>query len=169
MKQLRVVSALTMGLLALTGCANMNENKPISTQTIQPSDPAVVALANAASRIQKSAIELKQIQAASKLSNIPVEQLRAKSASETVIPQGLGTVISIEGYDGPFTTLVEAVANANGYRYLVEGVRPPVTQVIHKKYSHVKAVDVLRDIGYSITGATLVIDPVNKNIIVRFI
>lgn len=167
MKQVRVITALTVAA-ALTGCASMN-NEQIQQPRVNAPDPAVVALANAANRIQRSAIELKQVQAASKLANVPIEQLRAKGASETQVPPGLGTIISIEGYDGPFTNLVEAVARSNGWNYLVEGVRPPVIQVIHKKYSRVRAVDVLRDIGYSVTGATLVLDPVNKNIIVRFI
>lgn len=167
MKQIKIGSALMLGLIALTGCASVE--KPVVQTQVPPSDPAVVALATAANRIQKSAVELKQIQAASKLSNMTPDQIRAKTSSEVIVPQGLGTVISIEGYDGPFTTLVEAVARANGYNYLVEGVKPPVTQVIHKKYARVRAVDILRDIGYSISGANIVIDPVSKNIIVRFI
>lgn len=167
MKQVRVITALTLAA-ALTGCASMN-NEPMQQPRAAAPDPAVVALANAANRIQRSAVELKQVQSAAKLANVPVEQLRAKAASETQVPPGLGTVITIEGYDGPFTNLVEAVARSNGWNYLVEGVRPPVIQVIHKKYSRVRAIDVLRDVGYSVTGATLVLDPVNKNIIVRFI
>ena len=157
-----------MAISVLSGCASMQpQEQPIPRAAV--SDPAVVALANAATRIQKSAVELKQVQAASKLANVSLEQVKAKAQSDTMIPPGLGSVISIEGYDGPFTTLVEALAKTNNWNYLVEGVKPPVIQVVHKKYNHVKTIDVLRDIGYTITGATIVLDPINKNIIIRFI
>ena len=168
MKQLRLLP-VAVATIVFSGCASMvppeNTQQPRALNT---PDPAVVALANAASRIQKSAIELKQVQAAAKVSNMSPEQIKAKFSSDAIVPAGLGNIISIEGYDGPFTNLVEAVAKANNWNYLVEGVKPPVIQVIHKKYNRVKAVDVLRDIGYSITGANIVIDPANKNIIVRF-
>ncbi len=161
------ISLITATIIS-TGCATTGtvetkaDSKPVAP------DPAVVALSVAANRIQQSAIELKQVQSMEKLSRLTPEQVKAKAVNDTQIPPGLGNTISIEGYDGPFLQLIEAVAKASNWNYLVEGIKPPVIQVVHKKYNHVKTIDVLRDIGYSITGATIVLDPINKNIIVRF-
>jgi hypothetical protein len=164
---MRLQFILLSSLTALVaGCATPPPQAPV---TPPPQiDPVLLSIAESAKIMAQSTYEMKQIQSAVNAPNISPAQKAQIEAQQLMVPPGLGHVVSIPQYDGIFTTLVQAIAESSGWSYSVEGQRPPVIQVIHKSYVNVRAVDALRDIGHTIHGAQLVLDPVNRKIIVRF-
>lgn len=162
-----VLSSATMLVIAgLSGCATAPP--PAPQPTPQPvMDPVLVSIAQSAQVIRATTEEMARVNSAAKAPDITPNRKAQMDAQSLAVPPGLGVPISIS-HDGLFTTLVEAVAKGAGWNYIVEGNQPPVIQVVHKTYNHVRAVDILRDIGYSVHGATIVLDPVNRVVIVRF-
>ena len=174
---------LTVALLALGGCSSLpsfgtkpsqmqwgDGSTPIPPTFIPPQqsmDPIALALAQSAQQIQKAVHEMKEITVATKLPDVTPNRKAQMDAMEMSIPSGLGSRISLS-FDGSFTTLVEGIAKSTGWSYVVEGERPPIIQVVHKEYKQVRAVDALRDIGYTLQGPSLIIDSINRRIIVRF-
>ena len=174
---------LALALLTLGGCSSLPSfgTKPSQMQlgdgstpippTFMPSqqsmDPVALALAQSAQQIQKAVHEMKEITVATKLPDVTPNRKAQMDAMEMSIPPGLGSRISLS-FDGSFTTLVEGITKSVGWSYVVEGERPPIIQVVHKEYKQVRAVDALRDIGYTLQGPSLIIDSINRRIIVRF-
>lgn len=170
-------------MLTLTGCASTLPflTKPSQTlaqnaqvqipQTFMPQqqsmDPIALAIAQSAQQIQKAVHEMKEITIAAKLPDITPNKKAQMDAMEMSVPAGLGSRISLS-FDGNFTTLVEGIAKSTGWSYVEEGNRTPIIQVVHKEYKQVRAVDALRDIGYSLQGSTVIIDTINRRVIVRF-
>lgn len=148
----------------LTGCAT---TPPPEAPKPLPVDPVNVAIAQSADLIAKSVLEMKLVTTAAHLPDITPNKKAQIDEMLASTPAGLMPKISVE-FDGPYTTIVEAIAQSVGWTYVTEGVRPPVVQVVHKKYVMVRAADALRDLGYTVNGATIAIDPTNKRIIVRF-
>lgn len=141
---------------------------PVYMSTPQPSiDPVALAIAQSAQRIQQAVQEMKEITVASKLPDITPNRKAQMDAMNASVPPGLGSRISLT-HDGEYTALVEAIAKAVGWSYSTEGNKPPVVQVVHKEYKQVRAVDVLRDIGYSVKGGSVILDSINRRVIVRF-
>ena len=170
-------------MLTLTGCAStlpfltkpsqmLAQNAQIQIPpTFMPQqqsmDPIALAIAQSAQQIQKAVHEMKEITIASKLPDITPNKKAQMDAMEMSVPAGLGSRISLS-FDGNFTTLVEGIAKSTGWSYVEEGNRTPIIQVVHKEYKQVRAVDALRDIGYSLQGSTVILDPINRRVIVRF-
>lgn len=133
----------------------------------QSMDPVALAIAQSAQEIQKAVHEMKEVTIASKLPDITPNKKAQMDAMAMSVPPGLGSRISLS-FDGQFTTLVEGIAKSTGWSYVEEGNRTPVIQVLHKEYKQVRAVDALRDIGYSLQGSTVILDSINRRVIVRF-
>ena len=133
----------------------------------QSLDPIALAIAQSAQQIQKAVHEMKEVNIAARLPDITPNKKAQMDAMEMSVPPGLGSRISLS-FDGNFTTLVEGIAKSTGWSYIEEGNRPPVIQVVHKEYKQVRAVDALRDIGYSLQGSTVILDSINRRVIVRF-
>lgn len=150
--------------IGLTGCATVPPPEP--PKQVQP-DPVNVAIAQSADLIARSVLEMKLVTTAANLPDITPNKKAQVDEMMASAPAGLLPKISTE-FDGPYTTVVEAIAQAVGWEFVTEGVRPPVVQVVHKKYVMVRAIDALRDLGYTVNGATIALDPTNKRIIVRF-
>ena len=177
---------LVIASLGLTGCSSLSSAlsatkessvNQLTTPQVQvppvfmPSqtsiEPVAVALAQSAIEIQNAVTEMKAVVVASKLPDITPNKKAQLDASELMVPPGLGNRITVS-HDGVYTTLVEALATSVGWSYMSEGNRPPVIQVVHKDYQQVRVVDALRDLGYTIQGAKIVVDSINRRIIVRF-
>jgi hypothetical protein len=158
--------ALILTVTGLAGCATA-PTPPAPPPPRAAADPVSVAIAQSASLIAQSVLEMKQVTTAVNLPDITPNRKAQIDAQQASIPAGLTLKISTD-YDGVFTTLVEGIAGSVGWSYHIEGNKPPMLQVIHKKYNQVRAIDALRDLGYSIHGASIVLDPPNKRIIVRF-
>ena len=126
-----------------------------------------LAIAQSAQQIQKAVHEMKEVTIAARLPDITPNKKAQMDAMEMSVPPGLGSRISLS-FDGNFTTLVEGIAKSTGWSYIEEGNRPPVIQVVHKEYKQVRAVVALRDIGYSLQGSTVILDSINRRVIVRF-
>lgn len=170
-------------MLTLTGCAStlpfltkpsqmLAQNAQVQIPpTFMPQqqsmDPIALAIAQSAQQIQKAVHEMKEITIAAKLPDITPNKKAQMDAMEMSVPAGLGSRISLS-FDGNFTTLVEGIAKSTGWSYVEEGNRTPIIQVVHKEYKQVRAVDALRDIGYSLQGSTVIIDTINRRVIVRF-
>jgi len=170
------IGILLLALLS-TGCASLRpsaESSSLNSQQLTPAtrtnqdiDTMMRALTQSAQQIQRAVHEMREIQIAANLPDVTPNKRAQMEAMAMAVPPGLGVRISLS-YDGLFTTLVEGVAKAVGWSYMVEGTSPPVIQVIHKEYNNVRAVDVLRDISYSVHGATIILDSINRRVIVRF-
>ena len=133
----------------------------------QSMDPIALAIAQSAQEVQKAVHEIKEVTIAARLPDITPNRKAQMDAMEMSVPSGLGSRISLS-FDGHFTTLVEGIAKSTGWSYIEEGNRTPVVQVVHKEYKQVRAIDALRDIGYSLQGSTVIIDSINRRVIVRF-
>ena len=174
--------------LALTGCSSMptffaktthsepagapilapqTQIPPTFLPTQQSIDPVALSIAQSAQQIQKAVHEMKEVTIAANLPDVTPQKKAQMDALAMSVPPGLGSRVSLS-YDGVFTTLVEGIAKSVGWSYMVEGNRPPVIQVLHKEYKQVRAVDAFRDISYSVQGATIVLDSINRRVIVRF-
>lgn len=158
--------------IALTGCTTLSPktgDTPAATLLMptQSMDPIALAIAQSAQQIQKAVHEMKEVSIASNLPDVTPNKKAQMDAMEMSVPAGLGSRLSLS-FDGTFTTLVEGITKSVGWSYVVEGSRPPVIQVVHKEYKQVRAVDALRDIGYSVQGAAVIIDSINRRVIVRF-
>jgi len=171
---MRLIFIGIIGTALLSGCAFLqpvertgSTQPPPTTRTVPNVDPVAASLAQSAQQIQRAVHEMREIQIATNLPNVTPNQRAQMEAMAMAVPPGLGARISLS-YDGLFTTLVEGVTKAVGWSYIVEGNIPPVVQVIHKEYNNVRAVDVLRDISYSVHGATIILDSINRRVIVRF-
>lgn len=179
--RLQHISLLFM-MFALTGCSSMqlfatNPLKggvdgqvhipPTFMPQQQSMDPVALSIAQSAQQIQKAVHEMKEVSIASKLPDVTPNKKAQMDAMEMSVPPGLGSRVSLS-FDGNFTTLVEGISKSVGWSYVVEGQRPPVIQVVHKEYKQVRAVDALRDIGYSVQGAAVILDSINRRVIVRF-
>lgn len=170
-------------MLTLTGCAStlpfltkpsqmfaknaQIQIPPTFMPQQQSMDPIALAIAQSAQQIQKAVHEMKEITIAAKLPDITPNKKAQMDAMEMSVPAGLGSRISLS-FDGNFTTLVEGIAKSTGWSYVEEGNRTPIIQVVHKEYKQVRAVDALRDIGYSLQGSTVILDSINRRVIVRF-
>lgn len=169
--------------LSLAGCAStpafLSKPSELLTQdgqtqippTFMPQqqsmDPIALAIAQSAQQVQKAVHEMKEVTIAAKLPDITPNKKAQMDAMAMSVPPGLGSRISLS-FDGQFTTLVEGIAKSTGWSYVEEGNRTPVIQVLHKEYKQVRAVDALRDIGYSLQGSTVILDSINRRVIVRF-
>jgi hypothetical protein len=158
--------AMIVVVAGLAGCATAQLAPSLPVVPPVP-DPVSVAIAQSADLIAKSVFEMRQVTTAANLPDITPGRKAQMDIQQVSTPDGLAIKISAE-YDGAFTTLVEAIASSAGWGYRTEGNKPPMLQVIHKKYNQVRAIDALRDLGYTVQSASVVLDPINKLIIVRF-
>lgn len=125
-------------------------------------------ISSSAARIEQAAQEQRMMDAALRMPNMTENQYRNFVLSQSYEPDDLKYEISMPRFNGPAEKIVLGVANSIGWRYSVEGNPPAVPEVISKQYQHQRAIDVLKDISYSVDGMDVVIDAPNKRIIVRY-
>lgn len=145
---------------ALRGAVRPSANEPVV-------DPVMAAIAGSSNQIAQHMKELKTVTSASKMPNITPYQKANMDNALGAVPGGLGVRVSVQ-YAGAVDNFLQALADSVGWKFTTQGPKPPVMPLITKKYVEERAVDVLRDVGYSINGATVVLDSVSKTIILRY-
>jgi hypothetical protein len=127
----------------------------------------MASIAGSANEVAQYMKEIKSVTTAAQLPNISPNQKRQMDLLNAAVPAGLGARISVQ-YSGDVSNLLEAIAKAVGWRFTVQGIKSPVMQVINKKYVETRAIDALKDIGYSVNGVSVVVDADQKQIILRY-
>lgn len=153
----------------LSACGG--EKKPETTLRIDGAANTRALLSkisSSAARIEQAAQEQRMMDAALRMPNMSENQYRNFVISQSYEPDDLKYEISMPKFNGPAEKIVLGVANSIGWRYGVEGNPPAVPEVISKQYQHQRAIDVLKDIAYSVDGMDVVIDAPNKRIVVRY-
>ncbi|HEY6436741.1 MAG TPA: DotD/TraH family lipoprotein [Ignavibacteriaceae bacterium] len=171
------ISAATLIAILATGCASIKQGPvqqegslpgPVRVAANEPVvDPVMASIAGSANQVAQHMKELKSVTTAAKMPNISPYQKQNMDNSLNSVPSGLGVRVSVQ-YSGTVDNFLRAVADSVGWKFSEQGPKPPVMPLVHKKYVETRAIDVLRDVGYSINGATVVIDSAGKTIILRY-
>lgn len=134
----------------------------------EPERMLLTKLSASAAIIEQSAREQRMMEAAIKMPDISENQYRNFVAAQAHEPDELKYEISMPKFNGPAEKIVLGIANAVGWSFGTEGNQPPVPDVVSKEYSHQRAIDALKDISYSVDTMDVVVDAVNKRIVVRY-
>lgn len=130
-------------------------------------DPVMASIAGSANQIAQYIREMKSVETAAVMPDLTQNKIAAMNNVLNYVPPGLGARISVQ-YSGGVDQLIEAIANSVGWKMVKRGPVNPVLQVVHKKYVEERAVDALRDLGYSVNGIDIILDSKNKQIIIRY-
>lgn len=130
-------------------------------------DPAMAALAASAEQIAKDMRAMQVVEMAANLPKTTPASRAAVSAQLASTPAGLEMPLNTN-FSGPVGTLLQAVAAQVGWQFREEGQTPPIPLTINKHYQSTPAIQILRDLGFSIAGATVVVDPRSRSIVLRY-
>lgn len=158
---------ITFAGVILSGCSTI-QRVPVIQQKVLADDPVLVAIAKSAQLIADSEKKSSQINMALKQPDITLNQQQLMASQTNYVPQDLQNRVTIPNFDGDYLKIIEAVTRASGWTPAMIGTKPPLPQLIHKSYDYVRVYDILKDIGYSISGATIIVNPPEKQVIVRF-
>lgn len=124
-------------LLLLMGCSSASNSTLVSPQPTM--DDASVKLAEAASSVNSTLIELARIEAAS----TPTYR---KNLTNPELP-GMTDLVSVD-WSGPIGQLVEKLAIASGYKVRVLGSPPAIPVFVSVTATNVPLGSVLRDLDF---------------------
>lgn len=155
-KSLIVLCCLSL----LTACAVTPKHEVVVDPTLGP-DPAEAKLAEAASSVSKSLINLAEIQEA--VTPKPKTYQPADPAS-----YGMADLVSID-WSGPIEPLVEQIAKSTGYKVRTLGSEPAIPVMVFVTAHNAPLGNVLRDAGYQAGDkANVVVYPNTKIIELRY-
>lgn len=165
--------SILLALGFITGCSMMPTKKTVVEPVYEaPIDPILVKMSQSAARIETAVINLNAVNTAAKLPNISAKQREQMESDNQYAPEGLTALVTVPHYDGPVETFVQQIANqvGGGWRWGgVQGVKPALDLSVNKQYTDVPVISVLQDLGYSIKGATIIVDNRSKTISIRYI
>lgn len=148
-------------MILLAGCIG-SATESIQVAPLPGPDPAQAKLAEAASSISQSLLNLAEIQQA----NTPPPP---GYASPNPASYGMANLVSID-WAGPIEPIVNQIARATGYQVRVLGNPPAVPIMIFIAAKNTPIGNVLRDIGFqSHQKATIVVFPNSKVIELRYL
>lgn len=155
--QILVLASLS---LFLVGCSSSHAGLPVGDPTLGP-DPAEATLAEAATSVNKSLINLDQMQQAT--TPLPPTYQPPDPAS-----YGMSNLVTID-WNGPIEPLLTQVADATGYTVNVLGKQPTTPIIVTVIAKNRPIGEVLRDAGYQCGDkADIVIFPATKIIELRY-
>lgn len=144
--------------LMLAGCVSQTYKKPPMNA---PSTDASIKLAQAATSVSDSLIELSRIEA----SNAPV---KPKKDLPNPIDYEMQKHASVD-WSGPIGPLIQRIADASHYRVRVLGNSPAIPVLISLNAHDVALADILRNIDYQAgRKAHIVVYPKRKIIELRY-
>jgi len=152
----------------LSACGTKNPETALRVRTADNTKSLLSKISASAARIEQAAQEQRMMDAALRMPNMTENQYRNFVLSQSYEPDDLKYEISMPRFNGPAEKIVLGVANGIGWHYSTEGNPPAVPEVISKQYQHQRAIDVLKDISYSVDTMDVVIDAPNKRIVVRY-
>lgn len=149
--------SLTLSGLLLSACATA----PAPTATITPAnDNATVAIAQTASAVDSSLMELARIQA---VATPPAEMNLPEHDSASMTNR-----ISVD-WSGPIGPVVDRIATASQYKLRVLGAEPAIPVLVSITAHDALPGDVLRDLDYQAAKkANIFIYPENRTIELRY-
>lgn len=153
-KKMAYIACLTALLM---GCSSTKPPEDVP----QTKDIANSTLAEAATSVSRSLVELAQIQqAANRLT--PVEADPAPSS------YGMGAISSVD-WSGPIEPLIEHLAEITGYKVRVTGVSPAIPVLVTVYSQNVPVADILRDAAYQCgKRAQVIVYPESKTLELRY-
>lgn len=152
------IFAIGLTILGLLGCADITGN---NEETTKP-DPAEAKLAEAATTISHSLINIAEIQQAA---------TPPRKDFEPPDPAGYGMsdLVSVD-WSGPVEQLVMQIANSTGYRLRVIGNKPQIPSIVTIAARNRQIGDILRDVSYQARKKNdIVVFPKSKVIELRYV
>lgn len=155
---------IVVALLLLTGCSNTVQQPIDPSLGLDPAlgrDPAEAQLAEAASSVSQSLVNLNKIQEA------------VTPPPPTFVPPdpanyGMANLVSID-WSGPIEPLIQQIAEATGYKVRIIGNQPAIPVMVYISAKNTPIGDVLRDAGYQCNDkADIVVFPSTKVIELRY-
>ena len=152
------LSVLSAAFFLLAGCSSYKSIRP---PTNDPSDDATIKLAQAASSVSDSMLEVARIEK---------ELIPQKQANTINIPTtyNLQARVSVD-WSGPIEELTARIAKAAHYRLRFLGKKPAIPILISLNAQDESLVEVLRNIDYQAgKKATIYVFPKSKAIELRY-
>lgn len=151
------INLLLLSMMVLAGCAGTLKKPPVN----EPSDDANIQLAEAASSISNSMLEMAQID------KVTAPRHR-NNHLEIPTTYNLQTRASID-WSGPIEELTGRIAKAAKYRLRILGKEPAVPVLISLSAKDESLVEILRNIDYQAgKKATIHVYPRNQVIELRY-
>ncbi len=160
MREFKIFQTLAMVLTILgsVGCADI----PGLHDTSPPPDPAEAKLAEAATSISHSLVNIAEIQQAA---TPPRKDFEPPDPAS----YGMSDLVSVD-WSGPVEQLVMQIANSTGYRLRVMGNKPSIPTIVTIAARNKQVGDILRDVSYQARKKNdIVVFPKSKVIELRYV
>ena len=155
-KQLALLTVVATSLLA--GCAAGD----IKEKGVIGPDPAQAKIAEAATSISHSLVNIAEIQQAA-------TPPRPDFIPPDPAAYGMENLVSVD-WSGPVEPLLQQIANSTGYKLRVIGNPPPVPVIITVAARNQQIGDVLRDVSYQAKAkSNIVVFPGDKTIELQYV
>ncbi len=152
---IKKIMALALITLASSACTTSRPHVP-------DLDPAEVKLAEAASSVSHSLVQLAAVEQAAN------PQAAVKPPPDPA-SYGMGNLVSID-WSGPIEPLVSRVANASGYKLKVLGREPSIPIMVTMLAHNTPLGDVLRDAGFQAgSRADIIVFPSRRVVELRYL
>jgi defect-in-organelle-trafficking protein DotD len=153
--------ACIISLLALTGCASSNPKPVPQPQPIVDTTGTNNTLAEAATSVSRSLVDLNQIEQAAN----PPKRIATEADPATY---GMDAMMSVD-WSGPVEPLIRHLAEVTDYRVRVVGSAPALPVLVTLSAKRVPAADILRDAAYQCgKRAQIIVFPATKTIEIRY-